>query len=158
MALPLILLPGAAWHVLRTVAWHQCFPQDARPTLGRAFRVRLAAEAFSFVTIRGLAGEPLKVLLLKPDVPPAVATAAVGLERLAYILVTAATVALGSGVALLTVPLSVIWFRIFLGTTVAGGIIAVLPLWLWHRTGYAASQPSRSTTGIRGAVREVGRQ
>src|SRR6187200_2123537 len=56
-ALPLALVPGAVWHLLRTLAWRCCFPAGCPVSFGRLFSVRLAAEAFSFVTIRGVAGE-----------------------------------------------------------------------------------------------------
>src|SRR5262245_54767225 len=79
MALPLALLPSAAWNLLRTIAFSRCFPRDERPPFARLWRVRLAAEAFSFVTIRGVAGEPLKVVLLEGDARPAASAAAVAL-------------------------------------------------------------------------------
>jgi uncharacterized protein (TIRG00374 family) len=83
-ALPIVLLPGAAWHLLRTWCWAIAFPDSARPPWTRLFRVRLAADAISFFTVRGLAGEPLKVLLLYDRVTPEITTAAIALERLAF--------------------------------------------------------------------------
>jgi len=62
LALPVILLPGACWQFLRTWGWSVAFPDDSRPAFTRLFRVRLAADAISFFTVRGIAGEPLKVL------------------------------------------------------------------------------------------------
>ena len=50
---------------------------------GRLLRVRLAADAISFFTVRGVAGEPLKVFLLLDCCAPQVTTAAVALERVA---------------------------------------------------------------------------
>ena len=66
LALPLLLLPSVAWHLLRTWGWAVAFPARSpgarhSPAL---FRVRLAADAISFFTVRGPTGEPLKVLLL----------------------------------------------------------------------------------------------
>src|SRR5262245_41982648 len=84
LALPLTLLPGAFWHLLRTWGWSIAFPAAARPAFTRLFRVRLAADAISFFTVRGVAGEPLKVVLLYDRVPPEVTTAAIALERLAF--------------------------------------------------------------------------
>ena len=78
-----MLLPSAAWQLLRTWGWAISFPDDARPAFGRLFRVRLAADAISFFTVRGVTGEPLKVLLLLDRCPPQVTTAAIALERLA---------------------------------------------------------------------------
>ena len=84
VALPLILLPSVAWQLLRTWGWAVSFPDDVRPSFSRLFRVRLAADAISFFTVRGIAGEPLKVVLLYDRVPPEVTTAAVAIERLAF--------------------------------------------------------------------------
>ena len=50
--------------------------------------MRLAAEAFSYLTLRGIAGEPLKVVLLGDRVDAREATAAVALERIAYLIGT----------------------------------------------------------------------
>jgi phosphatidylglycerophosphate synthase len=121
VALPIILLPGAAWHLVRTAAWQRCFSADARPTFARALRVRLAAEAFSFVTIRGIAGEPLKVVLLAPEIQTPVSAAAVALERAAYLLVTAVIIVVAAFVAATTLALSGRWIRIF-------GIMAVITI------------------------------
>src|SRR5688500_5112440 len=62
--LPLVLLPSAGWHAVRTLGWLICFPQNVRPSYWRLFRVRLAADAVSYFTVRGLASEPLRVVLL----------------------------------------------------------------------------------------------
>lgn len=111
-AVPEVLAASAVWHVLRTLAWAESFPASARPPFLRLARVRLAAEAFSFVTIRGVAGEPLKVVLLH-DVPPTIAAAAVALERLSYMIVTAAILGLGGVLAMAGLPLARGWFHIF---------------------------------------------
>ena len=50
--------------------------------------MRLAADAIGFFTVRGLAGEPLKVLLLYDRVTPEVTTASVALERLAFAVIS----------------------------------------------------------------------
>jgi uncharacterized protein (TIRG00374 family) len=84
LALPIILLPGTAWHLLRTWGWSISFPDDARPAFTRLFRVRLAADAISFFTVRGIAGEPLKVVLLLDRSAPQVTTASIAVERLAF--------------------------------------------------------------------------
>src|SRR4029450_10712351 len=91
--LPLMFLPAAAWQLVRTAAWQHSFPRAARPRFDDALRVRIAAEAFSYLTISGVAGEPLKVALLSPSVPPSVSTAAIIGERVAYLAVTAAMIA-----------------------------------------------------------------
>ena len=84
VALPLILVPGTAWHLLRTWGWSISFPDDARPAFTRLFRVRMTADAVSFFTVRGVASEPLKVVLLMDRSRPEVTTAAFALERLAF--------------------------------------------------------------------------
>ena len=83
-AFPLILVPGCVWHLLRTWGWWIAFPDNARPSFSRLFRVRLAADAISFFTVRGITGEPLKVVLLYDRIPPAVTAAAITLERTAF--------------------------------------------------------------------------
>ena len=70
LAFPLILIPGTCWHLLRTWGWAVAFPDGSRPAFTRLFRVRLAADAIAFFTVRGIAGEPLKVLLLYDRVAP----------------------------------------------------------------------------------------
>ena len=84
LALPIILLPATCWQLLRTWGWAISFPDGARPAFTRLLRVRLAADAISFFTVRGLAGEPLKVVLLLDRSAPEVTTAAIALERLAF--------------------------------------------------------------------------
>jgi phosphatidylglycerophosphate synthase len=126
-ALPIVLLPGAAWHLVRTAAWQRCFPADEQPPFARAVRVRLAAEAFSFVTIRGVAGEPLKVVLLAPQIPTAVSAAAVALERAAYLLITAVIIVIAALVAATTLALSGLWIRVF-GVTAVVSIVLIVAL------------------------------
>ena len=84
LAFPLVLVPSVAWHLLRTWGWQVAFPDQQRPSFSRLFRVRLTADAISFFTIRGITGEPLKVVLLYDRTPPAVTAAAITLERTAF--------------------------------------------------------------------------
>ena len=84
LALPIILLPGTGWQLLRTWGWSISFPDEARPGFVRLFRVRLASDAISFFTVRGIAGEPLKVVLLLDRSAPQITTAAIAVERLAF--------------------------------------------------------------------------
>jgi hypothetical protein len=133
-ALPLVMIPGGLWHFVRTVAWKKCFPAAGGPPLGRLFRVRLAAEAFSFVTIRGVAGEPLKVVLLQPDVASEVSTAAVALERIAYLVMTTCLVCVTAIVALATLPLPALWVRIFVALATASGLLVVGTVLLIRRS------------------------
>ena len=112
LAIPGVLAVSGAWHLLRTLAWSRCFRRSTRPPYARLFRVRLAAEAFSFVTIRGVAGEPLKVMLL-PEIPPTESTAAVALERLSYFIVTAIILGVAAIAALGGLALTPGWLKIF---------------------------------------------
>lgn len=84
LAFALVLVPSVAWHLLRTWGWQVAFPDQHRPSFSRLFRVRLTADAISFFTIRGITGEPLKVVLLYDRTPPAVTAAAITLERTAF--------------------------------------------------------------------------
>ena len=125
-ALPLVLLVSGLWHVARTIAWAACFPESHRVGFWRLARVRLAAEAFSYLTIRGVAGEPLKVVLLRREVDPREATAAVALERLAFMVLTTVIIGVGAVIAIAVLPLSQIWFRIFRGFAIGAGVLMLL--------------------------------
>lgn len=125
LALPLVLLASGVWHLARTIAWASCFPQPRRVGFWRLARVRLAAEAFSYLTIRGIAGEPLKVVLLRHEVDPKQATAAVALERLAFMVLTTIVVGIGALIAMATLPLTRIWFRIFRGFAIGAAVTAL---------------------------------
>ena len=125
-ALPLALLFSGLWHLARTWAWSWCFPRPRTVSFLRLARVRLAAEAFSYLTLRGIAGEPLKVVLLADRVPARDATAAVALERLAYLLGTTFIVGAASVAAMIGLPLSRLWFRIFRAFAIMAGVLAIL--------------------------------
>ena len=126
VALPLALVVSGLWHLVRTWAWSWCFPRPRKIGFLRLARVRLAAEAFSYLTLRGIAGEPLKVVLLADSIDPREATAAVALERLAYIVGTTIIVGVGSVLALVGLRLTSIWFRVFRAFAIAGGVVAAL--------------------------------
>jgi phosphatidylglycerophosphate synthase len=126
VALPLALVLSGLWHLARTWAWAWCFPRPRKVTFLRLARVRLAAEAFSYLTLRGIAGEPLKVVLLADSVDAREATAAVALERVAYIIGTTVIVGIGSILAIATLPLTPVWFRVFRAFAIAAGVIAAL--------------------------------
>ena len=126
LALPLALLVSGLWHLARTWAWAWCFPQPRAVGFWRLVRVRLAAEAFSYLTLRGIAGEPLKVVLLNDRVDPRASTAAVALERIAYLVGTTLIVGMGSLVAILVLPLTRTWFRVFRAFAIASGVVLVL--------------------------------
>jgi phosphatidylglycerophosphate synthase len=126
LALPLALMFSGLWHLVRTWAWSWCFPAPRSVSFLRLARVRLAAEAFSYLTLRGIAGEPLKVVLLADRVHPREATAAVALERLAYLVGTTLIVGVGSVAAIIGLPLTHVWFRVFRAFAIAAAIIGVL--------------------------------
>ncbi len=126
LALALSLVASGAWHLARTWAWAWCFPRTIKVPFLRLARVRLAAEAFSYLTLRGIAGEPLKVVLLQHEIDPRIATAAVALERIGYMVGTTLIVGVGSLVAMTTLPLTNTWFRIFRGFAIASGVLALL--------------------------------
>ena len=124
-ALPLALLFSGLWHLARTWAWAWCFPRPRPVSFARLARVRLAAEAFSYLTLRGIAGEPLKVVLLGDQVDARQATAAVALERLAYLIGTTLIVGVGSVLAIAGLPLTRTWFRVFRAFAIAAGIVSL---------------------------------
>jgi phosphatidylglycerophosphate synthase len=126
IALPLALLVSGIWHLVRTWAWAWCFPRPLKVSFLRLARVRLAAEAFSYLTLRGIAGEPLKVVLLADAIDAREATAAVALERVAYIVGTTIIVGIGSVLALVGLPLTNAWFRVFRAFAVFGGTFALM--------------------------------
>src|SRR3982751_2244663 len=126
IALLLSLIASGTWHLARTWAWSCGFPRAARVPFLRLARVRLAAEAFSYLTLRGIAGEPLKVVLLQQDIDPRIATAAVALERIGYMVGTPLIVGIGSLIAIATLPLTHTWFRVFRAFAIAAGVLSIL--------------------------------
>jgi uncharacterized protein (TIRG00374 family) len=135
-ALPFILLPGTAWHLLRTWGWSVAFPDSAHPSFTRLFRVRLAADAIGFFTVRGLAGDPLKLVLLYDRVPPEITAASVALERLAFAVVSIVLAGMISLVAVTFLSLPGAWDTFFTLTSIGAVIvIAVLAVIVRHRTG-----------------------
>ena len=123
-AVPLALLASGLWHLARTWAWSWCFQRPPKVGFARLTRVRLAAEAFSYLTVAGVAGEPLKVVLLRDRVPAREATAAVALERLSYMIATTIIVGAGAAVALWTLPLTAVWFKIFRAFAIVSAALA----------------------------------
>jgi phosphatidylglycerophosphate synthase len=126
MGLPLALLFSGLWHLARTWAWAWCFPRPRQVSFLRLVRVRLSAEAFSYLTLRGIAGEPLKVVLLGDRVDARQATAAVALERLAYLVGTTVIIGVGAIAAIVTLPLTRVWFRVFRAFAITAAILTTL--------------------------------
>ena len=133
LALPLVLLPSSAWQVLRTWGWAISFPEDSRPPFMRLFRVRLAADAISFFTIRGIAGEPLKVLLLLDRSAPQVTTASIALERLAVAIMSIAVAGLISFFAVTRLTLPRAWGTVFGALTVLSVLLVPLLAFIARR-------------------------
>ena len=160
IAVPLALLASGAWHLTRTWAWSWCFPRPSKVPFFRLMRVRLAAEAFSYLTISGVAGEPLKVVLLGDRVSAREATAAVALERIAYIVGTVLIVGAGSAITIATQPLSPLWFKIFRGFAIGAGVVtAAIVLILVRRDSYllAAFRAADRAAGTHVATGRFGR-
>lgn len=136
LALPVILIPGACWQVLRTWGWSVAFPDESRPAFTRLFRVRLAADAISFFTVRGVFGEPLKVVLLYDRVAPEVTTAAVALERLAFAVVGIVLAGLISFAAVTRLSMPGAWDTMFALLMVSAVLaVALLAFVATRRTG-----------------------
>lgn len=153
LALPVILLPGACWQLLRTWGWAIAFPDKDRPPFTRLFRVRLAADAVGFFTVRGIAGEPLKVVLLYDRVPPEITTAAVALERLAFAVVGILVAALVSFAAVTRLTMPGAWDTMF--TLLIVGAVVVLAV-----VGVMARRRSGDYLGrfVEGLDRVIGRR
>ena len=126
VALPLAVLIGGLWHLARTWAWAWCFPKPRRVSFLRLARVRLFAEAVSYLTLRGIVGEPLKVVLLADSIDPREVTAALALERIAYLVGTTVIVGAASLLAILLVPMTSGWLYVFLAFAIASCTIGAL--------------------------------
>ena len=122
IALPVVILINGLSQVVRTLTWRFCFPPGVMRPFRRLLRVRLAAEAFSYVTVSGVAGEPLKVVLLRDEAPAAAVTASVILERLSFSIVTLALVGLWAAVTLATMPLPSYWQQMFFWFAFVAGV------------------------------------
>jgi uncharacterized protein (TIRG00374 family) len=135
-AAPLILLPGFAWHLLRTLGWAVAFPDEARPSFMQLVRVRLAADAISYFTVRGIVGEPLKVVLLYERTPPEITTAAVALERMAFAIGGIVMAGLVSAFAVTKLSLTGGWDTLFRLLSIGAVLTVCLVLWVArHRSG-----------------------
>ena len=136
LALPVILIPGAVWHLLRTWGWAIAFPDDTRPAFTRLFRVRLAADAISFFTVRGIAGEPLKVVLLYDRVAPQVTTAAIALERIAFAIIGIVMAGAISYLAVRELNMPAAWDTVFTATALGAVLVlGIVALVIRHRSG-----------------------
>jgi uncharacterized membrane protein YbhN (UPF0104 family) len=140
IALPLVLLPSGVWQLLRTWGWAISFPDQARPAFGRLFRVRLAADAISFFTVRGVIGEPLKVFLLMDRCAPQITTASIALERLAVAIMSIVVAGLISFFAVTRLALPQWWHTMF-------GAVVVIALLLLPVLAFIARRRSGDYLG-----------
>jgi uncharacterized protein (TIRG00374 family) len=136
LAFPILLLPSACWQLLRTWGWSVAFPDHARPTFGHLFRVRMATDAIGFFTVRGITGEPLKVVLLYDRVTPSITTAAIALERMAFGVISLVLAGVISWIAVQRLTMPGAWDAVFTSLTLATVItLAVLAEVARHRKG-----------------------
>jgi Lysylphosphatidylglycerol synthase TM region len=133
--LPLVLLPGLAWHLMRAAGWYICFPPEARPGYWEIFRVRLAADGVGYFTIRGVASEPLRVVLLMGRVSPIVSAAASVLERTAMGIMSVIGVGLFAAFAVSSDMLPPAWQSVFRGIAFTAGIVLFFSLLFLLRSG-----------------------
>lgn len=133
--LPLVLLPSVGWHLLRAAGWYVSFPSHERPTYWRVFRVRLAADGVGYFTIRGVASEPLRVVLMMGHVPPVVSAAASVLERTAMGIMSVLGVGLFAAFAVSSDLLPQRWEDVFSGLAITAAVVLFLCLLFFMRTG-----------------------
>src|ERR1044072_2024503 len=132
--LPVVLLPSIGWHLLRAAGWHACFPPEERPSYWRTFRVRLAADGVGYFTIRGVASEPLRVVLLMGHVSPVVSAAASVLERTAMGIMSVLGVGVFAAFAVTSDMLPPAWQGVFRGIAITSGIVLAVPLFFLLRS------------------------
>lgn len=135
LLLPVILLPSAGWHGVRTLGWLICFPAAVRPSFWRLFRVRLAADAVAYFTIRGLASEPLRVVLLLDRVPAEASTASTILERTAMGVISVVLVGVTSVIAMSSASVPEGWQQVFRGIAIVAVVVVGLTVLFLTRTG-----------------------
>lgn len=135
LALPLVLVPSVLWHLMRAAGWWVCFPPEMRPSFWRVFRVRLAADGVGYFTIRGVASEPLRVVLLMGHVPPVVSAAASVLERTAMGIMSVVGVGLFAAFAVSSDMLPSAWQGVFRGIALTALVVLVFSLLFLMRTG-----------------------
>lgn len=133
--LPLVLLPSVGWHLLRAAGWYVSFPVESRPTYWRVFRVRLAADGVGYFTIRGVASEPLRVVLMMGHVSPVVSAAASVLERTAMGIMSVVGVGLVASIVVASDLVTGPWVDVFRGLAITAALVLVLCLLFFMRTG-----------------------
>jgi hypothetical protein len=133
--LPVVLLPGIGWHLLRAAGWYVSFPAESRPTYWQVFRVRLAADGVGYFTIRGVASEPLRVVLLMGHVPPVISAAASVLERTAMGIMSVVGVGLVASFVVASDLVVGPWEEVFRGLAITAAVVLFFCLLFFLRTG-----------------------
>jgi hypothetical protein len=136
--LVLILALGGVSDLLCASAWRLTFRSDVRrPSLARAFSLRLIAEAIGSFGLAGqVAGDSMRVSLLGPIIPIADRISSVALDRAAYILSSAVVTVTGILAAVTLLSLSGVWrvYALVFAATVT--LVVVLALFSfaqgWH--------------------------
>ncbi len=134
LALPLVLLPSIGWHFLRAAGWWVCFPREERPSYWRTFRVRLAADGVGYFTIRGVASEPLRVVLLMGHISPVTSAAATVLERTGMGIMSVVGVGVFAAFAVQSDMLPPGWQDLFGGIAITAGVVLILTMMFLART------------------------
>jgi len=133
--LPIVLLPSIGWHLLRALGWYLCFPADERPSYWRVFRVRLAADGVGYFTIRGVASEPLRVVLLMGHVSPVVSAASTVLERTAMGIMSVVGVGIFAAFAVSSDLLPPGWEDVFRGIAFTAAVVLMISFLFLVRKG-----------------------
>ena len=133
--LPIVLLPSIGWHLLRAAGWYICFPVAERPSYWRVFRVRLAADGVGYFTIRGVASEPLRVVLLMGHVSPVVSAAASVLERTAMGIMSVVGVGIFAAFAVTSNLLPPGWEDVFRGIAITAAVVVLVSVLFLVRSG-----------------------
>ena len=150
--LPLVLLPSIGWHLLRAAGWYVCFPAEDRPSYWRVFRVRLAADGVGYFTIRGVASEPLRVVLLMGRVPPVVSAAASVLERTAMGIMSVVGVGIFAAFAVSSNLLPPGWEDVFRGIAITAAVVLLFCFLFLIRTGRYFGPTDRNDSPAHGVA------
>jgi hypothetical protein len=97
--------------------------------------VRLAADGVGYFTIRGVASEPLRVVLLMGRISPVVSAAASVLERTAMGIMSVVGVGVFAAFAVSSDMLPAAWQDVFRGIAIAAGVVLFLTMLFLMRTG-----------------------
>lgn len=125
--LPILALAGLRF-CLRASAWRLCMPPHARLSFGQAFAAFLSGDAVGNVIPLGLlASEPTKLFLIRHRLATREAASSLAVDFVVYSISAVTMVGVGLGVLLASVPLSLGWREVIVGTLMllGGGVAAV---------------------------------